>query len=192
MKVNFDDIPKFLINLDRREDRLKSVSEEFQYMGWTFERFSAVDTNSYEGCAYSHQRIAKLILERGYEYAMVFEDDIFFMPYSKSAIAEIESELNEIEWDFYHLILSNNQDILFYNHNPEIIYSMIYQFNGLRSYEFKHQLYQIAFRPKIDPIYTQDFYNRRKKIDSYNKKPNGKYIFGHRNKVIEMMQTWNT
>jgi len=110
-------------------------------------------------------------------------------------IEENEKEVwyaDATEWDFYHLILSNNQDILFYNHNPEIIYSMIYQFNGLRSYEFKHQLYQIAFRPKIDPIYTQDFYNRRKKIDSYNKKPNGKYIFGHRNKVIEMMQTWNT
>ena len=74
MKINFNDIPKFLINLDRRKDRLKSVTEEFQYMGWTFERFSAVDTNSYEGCAYSHQKIAKLILERGYEYAMVFED----------------------------------------------------------------------------------------------------------------------
>ena len=72
MKINFNEIPKFVINLERRPDRLETVTKEFEYMGWTFERFNAVDTNSYEGCAYSHQQIAKIILERGYEYAMVF------------------------------------------------------------------------------------------------------------------------
>ena len=117
MKVNFDDIPKFLINLDRREDRLKSVSEEFQYMGWTFERFSAVDTNSYEGCAYSHQKIAKLILERGYEYAMVFEDDIFFMPYVKKLIPLIEQELNNVDWSFFHFAPSIHRPLSKYSNN---------------------------------------------------------------------------
>ena len=66
MKINFNEIPKFVINLERRPDRLEAVTKEFDYMGWTFERFNAVDTNSYEGCAYSHQAIAKLILERCY------------------------------------------------------------------------------------------------------------------------------
>ena len=103
MKINFNDIPKFVINLDRRPDRLEKITKEFEYMGWTFERFSAVDTGSYEGCAYSHQKIAQIILDRGYDYAMVFEDDVFFMPYSKDSISEIEKELNEIDWDFYHL-----------------------------------------------------------------------------------------
>jgi len=78
MKINFNEIPKFVINLERRPDRLETVTKEFEYMGWEFERFNAVDTNSYEGCAYSHQEVAKIILERCYEYAMVFEDDIFF------------------------------------------------------------------------------------------------------------------
>ena len=63
MKINFNEIPKFVINLERRPDRLESVKKEFDYMGWNFERFNAVDTNSYEGCAYSHQEVAKIILE---------------------------------------------------------------------------------------------------------------------------------
>jgi GR25 family glycosyltransferase involved in LPS biosynthesis len=102
MKINFNEIPKFVINLERRADRLEAVTKEFDYMGWTFERFNAVDTNSYEGCAYSHQAIAKLILERGYEYAMVFEDDIFFMPYAKKLIPLIEEELSNNDWSFFH------------------------------------------------------------------------------------------
>jgi GR25 family glycosyltransferase involved in LPS biosynthesis len=102
MKIDFNEIPKFVINLERRPDRLESVTKEFEYMGWAFERFNAVDTNSYEGCAYSHQQIAKLILERGYEYAMVFEDDIFFMPYIKKLIPLIEEELSKNEWYFFH------------------------------------------------------------------------------------------
>ena len=78
MKINFNEIPKFVINLERRSDRLDLVTKEFEYMGWEFERFNAIDTNSYLGCAYSHQQIAQIILDREYEFAMVFEDDIFF------------------------------------------------------------------------------------------------------------------
>jgi GR25 family glycosyltransferase involved in LPS biosynthesis len=77
--------------------------EEFNYMGWTFERFNAIDTDSYLGCGYSHKEVAKIILERGYEYAMVFEDDIFFMPYTKKLIPLIEEELNNNDWSFFHL-----------------------------------------------------------------------------------------
>jgi GR25 family glycosyltransferase involved in LPS biosynthesis len=99
----FSEIPKILINLDRRSDRLEKVVNEFNYIKWGFERFSAIDTNSYIGCALSHQNIAKLALERNYDYVMVCEDDIFFMPYVNELIPNIESELNSLEWDFFHL-----------------------------------------------------------------------------------------
>ena len=62
MKINFNEIPKFVINLKRRPDRLELVTKEFEYMGWEFERFDAIDTGSYEGCAYSHQKIAQIII----------------------------------------------------------------------------------------------------------------------------------
>lgn len=117
MKINFNEIPKFVINLKRRSDRLESVTEEFNYMGWNFERFDAIDTNSYEGCAYSHQQIAKIILERGYDYAMVFEDDIFFMPYAKELIPKIEEELNKNEWYFFHLAPSIHRPLNKFSEN---------------------------------------------------------------------------
>jgi GR25 family glycosyltransferase involved in LPS biosynthesis len=102
MKINFNETPKFLINLSRREDRLQEVSKEFDYMDWSFERFDAIDTHSYIGCALSHQSIAKIILERGYDHAMVFEDDIFFMPYAKELIPKVEEELSRTDWSFFH------------------------------------------------------------------------------------------
>jgi len=117
MKINFNNIPKFVINLERRPDRIESVTKEFKYMGWDFERFNAVDTNSYEGCAYSHQQVAKIILERGYEYAMVFEDDIFFMPYTKNLINDIEKELSENNWYFFHFAPSIHRPLIKFSEN---------------------------------------------------------------------------
>lgn len=117
MKINFNEIPKFVINLKRRPDRLETVTSEFDYMGWSFERFDAIDTNSYEGCAYSHQKIANIILERGYKYAMVFEDDIFFMPYAKKLINDLEKELSETEWDFFHFAPSIHRPLLKFSEN---------------------------------------------------------------------------
>jgi GR25 family glycosyltransferase involved in LPS biosynthesis len=50
--MKFADIPKFVINLDRRPDRLESITKEMEYIGWDFERFAGIDTNSYMGIIY--------------------------------------------------------------------------------------------------------------------------------------------
>ena len=47
----FKEIPKFVINLDRKQDRLELFDKEMKYIGWEYERFPAIDTNSYIGCA---------------------------------------------------------------------------------------------------------------------------------------------
>jgi GR25 family glycosyltransferase involved in LPS biosynthesis len=117
MKINFNEIPKFVINLDRRPDRLESVTKEFNYMGWEFERFNAVDTKSYVGCAYSHQKIAQIILDRKYEYAMVFEDDIFFMPYFKSMIPTLEDDLTINKWGLFHFAPSIHRPLSKWSEN---------------------------------------------------------------------------
>ena len=102
MKIK--DIPKFVINLDRRQDRLVDFDREMRYVGWNYERFSAVDTNSYIGCAQSHQQLARIILDRQYSYAIVMEDDICFMPYAQSLIDKLDNILfkNDISWDIIH------------------------------------------------------------------------------------------
>lgn len=115
--TKLNNIPKFVINLDRRPDRLESVSREMEYIGWSFERFSAIDTNSYIGCALSHKILAQTILERKYEYAMVFEDDIFFMPYAKQLLQSIEIALfeSELKWNIFHFAPSIHRPLNRYN-----------------------------------------------------------------------------
>ena len=96
------------------------------------------------------------------------------------------------EWDFYSSILTNKNDINFFNYNPEIVYSMIYRINGLPSDEFKHTLYETSFRPKINPTYTDEFYKKIKNIEYNNPtKANCKYIFGKKEEVLSMMEKWN-
>lgn len=117
MKIN--DIPKFVINLDRRTDRLEKFNQEMKYVGWTYERFSAIDTNSYIGCAKSHQILSKIILDRNYDYAIVLEDDIYFMPYAKKIINSIEEQLfnNNLDWSIIHLAPSIHRPLNKFNDN---------------------------------------------------------------------------
>lgn len=115
--MEFNKIPKILINLDKRKDRLEKSIKEFKYLGWDFERFSGIDTNSYIGCGLSHKEIAKLFLERDYKYLMVFEDDIFIMPYMKDLLPVVESELESIEWDLFHFGPSIHRPLKNYNSN---------------------------------------------------------------------------
>lgn len=100
--MKFKDIKKYVINLKRRDDRLRQFEKEMQFMGWDFNVFEAIDTNSYEGCGFSHMAVAKLLLESNEEYIIVFEDDIFFMPYAKQLIEKVENKLNNMEWDIFN------------------------------------------------------------------------------------------
>lgn len=115
MKFNIENIPKFVINLNGRPDRLEETKKEFNYMNWSFERFDAIDTGDYKGCGYSHKKIAEIIIERNYDYTMICEDDIFFMPYTKQLKSKINELLNETEWDFFNLAPSLHRPVKKYN-----------------------------------------------------------------------------
>lgn len=109
--MNLDNIEKYVINLSDRTDRLKHIKEEFNHVGWDFTRFDAVNTGSYEGCAYSHVEVAKLAKEKGSEYIMVFEDDIFFMPYGIELLNDCLQDLASRDWDLFHLAPSIHRRI---------------------------------------------------------------------------------
>jgi len=104
----------FLINLDRREDRLDEFNKIFPYSKSHFERFSAVDgqelkiddeisklfqDNNFNwlrgkiGCALSHYRIWKIGLQNGYKNMVVLEDDILFDKNFKKLWKEMKDDL---------------------------------------------------------------------------------------------------
>ena len=58
--MNISKIPKFVINLERRPDRLKHIQKEMDYMGWEYEIFNAIDLNNHGGCTLSHTNIIKI------------------------------------------------------------------------------------------------------------------------------------
>ena len=63
--MNITIIPKFVVNLERRPDRLGHIQKELGYMGWDYEVFKAIDLNNHGGCTLSHTEIIKIAKERG-------------------------------------------------------------------------------------------------------------------------------
>lgn len=107
----FTDAPKFVVNLERRKDRLESIKKEMEYIGWDYEYFPAVDTNSHVGCTKSHLEIIKLAKERNYEKVLVVEDDCTIMPYAKSLIEQIETETKDLDFAVINLAPTLNRPV---------------------------------------------------------------------------------
>jgi len=111
MNLNFESIPKFVVNLDRRPDRLEHITNEMSYMGWEWERFSGVDTNSYMGITKSTLEIIKIAKKRNYSRVMIIEDDSCFMPYSKSLLRDIENKHIDLEFGVFNLTPTINRPV---------------------------------------------------------------------------------
>lgn len=107
----FTDAPKFLVNLERRKDRLESIQKELDYIGWDYEYFPAIDTNDHVGCTKSHLEIIKIAKERKYPKVLVIEDDCTIMPYAKSFIERCESETIGFEFAVVNLAPTINRPI---------------------------------------------------------------------------------
>lgn len=106
---NINKIPKFVINLERRKDRLESIIKEMNWIGWNFEVFNAIDTNSYMGITFSHLEIFKISKERGYKKIMVIEDDSIFMPNAKEILNKIDDYI--LEYDIINLAPTLNRPV---------------------------------------------------------------------------------
>jgi hypothetical protein len=104
----------YCINLDRRSDRREAISREFEREGLDVEFFSATDgrleaprniyiTPPEYGCAKSHVRVWRDMIQKGYESALIFEDDVFLVPNFKTKLDEVLVEASTIPWDFINL-----------------------------------------------------------------------------------------
>ena len=109
--MNITSIPKFVVNLERRPDRLEHIQKEMDYMGWDYELFKAVDLNNHGGCTLSHTEIIKIAKERGYDSVMVIEDDCTFLPYSKDLINKIETETGEFDFGIINFAPTLNRPV---------------------------------------------------------------------------------
>ena len=111
MTLDFESIPKFVVNLDRRPDRLEHITTELNYIGWKWERFSGVDLNSYMGITKSTLSIINIAKERKYPRVMIIEDDSCFMPYSKSLLNEIERKYTHLDFGIFNLSPTLNRPV---------------------------------------------------------------------------------
>jgi len=75
---NLKQIKIFVINLDKRKDRLEEVSEMLKDYQW--ERIEAIETaKGYYGCVLSHIKSLKKAKEEGLQEVIIMEDDFHFV-----------------------------------------------------------------------------------------------------------------
>jgi glycosyl transferase, family 25 len=122
--MKFGVFSAFFINLDRDRNRRAVMECEFERVGITAERLSAVEgravpnflrryygeklSDGEVGCSASHLSLCKLLLERGLPFALVFEDDARLAPRS-AQIIQMAINKAPANWDVIRLVESSSQ-----------------------------------------------------------------------------------
>jgi len=98
----------FVINLDKRKDRLEEVSQMLEDYQW--ERIEAIETaKGYYGCVLSHIKCLKKAKEEGLPEVIIMEDDFHFV-----GDGEFYFPPPECDVCLYSCLLIENED---YNEN---------------------------------------------------------------------------
>lgn len=102
----------YCINLDRRKDRWADCKKEFNKIGISPTRVSAIDGNEYPqipgikagalGCKMSHLKVITMAKNNGYEKIFIAEDDIVFIDNFNQRFETISSNIPE-DWNFIYL-----------------------------------------------------------------------------------------
>ena len=122
MKLNeyFDKI--FVVNLNRRKDRLDSFDSQSKKNNFIYERYEAFDVSEIPypynicdktlnhtnvplgavGCYISHFMILEKSIELGYEKILIFEDDVILTDNFEEKIMDIMDRIDK-NWDFLYL-----------------------------------------------------------------------------------------
>ena len=108
----------YVINLDRRADRMDQATAEMEKYGIEFERFSGVDgstlhdapdTVKYDmACSMSHMNVLKDAKQRQFNVICVFEDDAEL---SEDFNEKLEPAFNELpaNWGLFYLGANNKK-----------------------------------------------------------------------------------
>ena len=109
----FENIHVLYINLDYRTDRKEHITKELAKIGVSpanIERFNAIKmANGAIGCTMSHIKCLELAKEKGWEHAMICEDDAVFSQPSVliSSMQKFMESTLKLSWDML-LIGANN------------------------------------------------------------------------------------
>lgn len=96
----------FVINLDRRLDRLEAISARLKELGIEFERVKAAEggddrRSAISACAQSHYNVIDLSIKRGYRNILVLEDDALFVDGFLEKFNYISSTIPD-DWDMIY------------------------------------------------------------------------------------------
>lgn len=99
----------YCLNLERRTDRRRQIEKEFTREMLDVEFVNATDgckhsklTKGECGCADSHIRVWRDIVDKGYPMALVFEDDARLVPNFKEKLDKVIQDLPN-DWDVVNL-----------------------------------------------------------------------------------------
>lgn len=125
----FDNI--YVINLDKRPDRLQRTQEEFDKIGYQFERFPAIDGDEVNinwidtGIPGWNKNAAALVettialikdaKAKGYEQVLICEDDIFFGKDAKSFLENYDLP-EDGQWDMFFFGVMNEWRPMYIDH----------------------------------------------------------------------------
>lgn len=102
------ELKKYVINLKRRDDRLKELRLPFDYTIFEAtdgrEVFSQypIKQQGFMGCWDSHRRLFNKIKEENTEYTLIMEDDVDLVENFNERLNEVISELPN-DWDLLYL-----------------------------------------------------------------------------------------
>ncbi len=103
----------YVINLERRQDRLEKISENLNELNIYFERFEALDYLKIESepsvaCALSHRGVIEKAKAEGNKSILVLEDDCYFVDGFIDKFNLLIDSLPE-DWDMLYLGSSANE-----------------------------------------------------------------------------------
>lgn len=102
----------YVINLERRKDRLEHITKEFKKIDVSFKRVNAIDGNDIEkfnnlssaeiACLRSHVGVIQESIEKNYKRIAIFEDDIIFCDDFEKRFEYYSSNIPD-DWDIMYL-----------------------------------------------------------------------------------------
>ena len=105
LRVSFDVDAVYCISLEGREDRRKLFNESIGRMLANSVNFHIVKKNPdpKKGCYESHQYLARLALEKGFNRILVFEDDVMAYPLKVNQVKWINRFMHSKPFEALHL-----------------------------------------------------------------------------------------